>query len=71
VITVVIGWRFLFDFIGRRLKPRERPLLVGTSKCCDRARARDVRSPSQLGVEICRFVDSTRPASANRSSIRG
>ncbi len=40
-----------------RVAPRERLLLVGTSRRGHRARARAVRAPHELGVEIVGFVD--------------
>src|SRR4030095_13032035 len=31
VITVAVSWRFLFEILNRRVRPRERLLLVGTN----------------------------------------
>jgi sugar transferase (PEP-CTERM system associated) len=56
VVTVVIGWRFVFEWSNRRLVPRERLLLVGTSEGAVRL-ARELYRRSDLGVEIVGFID--------------
>ena len=42
VMLGVIGWRVVFEFLSRRVRPRERLLLVGTSEGA-------VRSPARAG----------------------
>jgi sugar transferase (PEP-CTERM system associated) len=57
VMTAVVGWRVLFDFVSRRVRPRERLLLVGTSAAAV-ALARELfERRHELGVEIVGFVD--------------
>jgi sugar transferase (PEP-CTERM system associated) len=57
VILVVIGWRLAFEWFISKVAPRERILLVGTSKgAVDLARELyEIRG--QIGVEIVGFVD--------------
>ncbi len=57
VIAVLSLWRFLFTWFGRRLKARERLLLVGTGKGAV-ALARELfERRHELGVEIVGFID--------------
>jgi sugar transferase (PEP-CTERM system associated) len=57
VITLVIGWRMAFEWLSRRVRPRERLLLVGTGPSAI-ALAREIfERRHQLGVEIVGFVD--------------
>ena len=57
VITLVIGWRVVFEWVSRRAGPRERLLLVGTSGGAI-ALAREMYDRRyELGVEIVGFVD--------------
>ncbi len=57
VMTVVISWRVVFEFLSRRVRPRERLLLVGTSPSAV-ALARELFDRRlELGVEIVGFVD--------------
>lgn len=57
VISFVTGWRFVFDWVARRMSPRERWLLVGTSTAAV-ALARELFERRQeLGVDIIGFVD--------------
>jgi sugar transferase (PEP-CTERM system associated) len=57
VITFVIGWRFAFEWVSRRVRPSERLLLVGTNTgAVELARELyDLRH--DLGVEIVGFID--------------
>jgi sugar transferase (PEP-CTERM system associated) len=58
VITLVLGWRLMFEWLSRRVRARERLLLVGTSAAAvDLAREMFVRR-HELGVEIIGFVDA-------------
>ena len=57
VISSIIGWRFLFDWMSRSVGPRERLLLVGTSDAAI-ALARELHDRRHdLGVEIVGFID--------------
>ena len=61
VITLVVAWRFAFEWMSHRVGPRERILLVGTSPATV-ALAREIYARRmQLGVAITGFVD-TDPA---------
>ena len=57
VITLVFGWRILFEWANRRVGPRERLLLVGTSDSAVKL-ARELHERRDLGVEIVGFVDA-------------
>lgn len=57
VVTLVIGWRIAFEWTTRRVRPRERLLVVGTNESAlDLARELFERR-HQLGVEIVGFID--------------
>ena len=56
VITLVLGWRIVFEFANRHVAPRERLLLVGTSEGAVRL-ARELFERRNLGVEIVGFID--------------
>ena len=57
VIGLVLGWRLAFEWTSRRVRARERLLLVGTSAAAvDLARELFDRR-HELGVEIVGFVD--------------
>ena len=57
VITLVIGWRITFEWASRRVRPRERLLLVGTDTAAVDL-AREIFSRRhELGVEIVGFID--------------
>ncbi len=57
VLALVIGWRVAFEWLSRRVAPRERLLLVGTRTAAV-ALAREMFERRQdLGVEIVGFVD--------------
>ena len=57
VVTLVVAWRLVFDWVGRRLGPRERLLLVGTNAAA-LALARELFERRQeLGVSIVGFID--------------
>jgi sugar transferase (PEP-CTERM system associated) len=56
-ISLVVGWRLVFTWLTKRVAPRERLLLVGTSAAAvDLARELFERR-QELGVEIVGFVD--------------
>jgi sugar transferase (PEP-CTERM system associated) len=58
VIPLIIGWRLFFDWIGRRVAPRERLLIVGSGNAAlDLARELHERR-IEFGVEIVGFVDA-------------
>lgn len=58
VMTLVAGWRLLFEWLSIQVAPRERLLLVGTSAGAV-ALARELyERRHELGVEIVGFVDS-------------
>jgi len=57
VISLVIGWRLLFEWVSRRVRPRERLLMVGTNSSAV-ALARELfERRYDFGVEIVGFVD--------------
>ena len=56
IISVLFGWRVLFEWTSRRVGPRERLLLVGTSDGAV-SLARELYQRIELGVEIVGFID--------------
>ena len=56
MVTTVLGWRIAFEWTNRHVAPRERLLLVGTSKGAVDL-ARELYERSDLGVEIVGFID--------------
>lgn len=60
VITLVVGWRLLFEWLGRRLAPQERLLLVGTSGAAVTLARELFARRQELGVDIVGFVDPDR-----------
>ena len=58
VISLVIGWRVTFEWLSRRVRPRERLLLVGTSPGAVALATELFQRRHELGVEIVGFVDS-------------
>jgi sugar transferase (PEP-CTERM system associated) len=56
MIALVIGWRLTFEWVNRRVGPRERIVLVGTNPACV-ALARELYERKELGVEIVGFID--------------
>ena len=60
IIVLVIGWRLVFDWAGRRVGPRERLLIVGTNAAA-LTLARELHARRhELGVAISGFVDPDR-----------
>jgi sugar transferase (PEP-CTERM system associated) len=60
VIVSVVTWRVSFEWFAKRVGPRERLLLVGTSPAA-LSLAGELRERQHLGVEVVGFVD-TDPA---------
>ena len=56
IVTLVFGWRLLFEWTMRRIGPRDRLLLVGTSEGAVRL-ARELHERRDLGVAIVGFID--------------
>jgi sugar transferase (PEP-CTERM system associated) len=56
-ITVLFGWRVMYEWTMRRVAPRERLLLVGTTEGAVRL-ARELYERRDLGVEIVGFIDA-------------
>jgi sugar transferase (PEP-CTERM system associated) len=56
IISVLLGWRVLFEWTSRQVGPRERLLLVGTSDAAV-SLARELYQRVELGVEIVGFID--------------
>jgi sugar transferase (PEP-CTERM system associated) len=56
-MTSVVGWRLVFEWISRRVAPRERLLIVGTSEAAVALSRELFDRRSELGVEIVGFVD--------------
>ena len=62
VMTVIIGWRVVFQWAAKRTGPRERLLLIGTNPAAIEL-ARELHDRREdLGVEICGFIDSDAAA---------
>jgi sugar transferase (PEP-CTERM system associated) len=57
VITFVVAWRIAFDWLCRRVGPRERLLLVGTGDGAVTLARELFERRNELGVEIVGFVD--------------
>lgn len=57
VIAAVIGWRVVFEWVSRRVRPRERLLLVGTNAPAVALAREMFERRYELGVEIVGFVD--------------
>jgi sugar transferase (PEP-CTERM system associated) len=56
VITLVFGWRVVFEWANRHVAPRERLLLVGTSEGAVKL-AKELYERRNLGVDIVGFID--------------
>jgi sugar transferase (PEP-CTERM system associated) len=57
VISLVVGWRLVFEWVSRQVGPRERLLLVGTSPVAIGLASELYAIRQELGVEIVGFVD--------------
>jgi len=57
VIVSLLVWRGLFEWFGRRLRPRERLLLVGTGSAAVNLAREMFARRQELGVEIVGFID--------------
>jgi len=57
VIIAIAGWRFAFEWLTRRVAPRERLLLVGTGPAAVTLARELFDRRQELGVEIVGFVD--------------
>jgi sugar transferase (PEP-CTERM system associated) len=57
VIALVIGWRVVFEWVSRRVRPRERLLLVGTTSSAVALARKMFERRYEFGVEIVGFVD--------------
>ena len=57
VILVLAVWRGIFEWFGRRLRPRERLLLVGTGAAAVSLAREMFDRRQELGVEIVGFID--------------
>jgi sugar transferase (PEP-CTERM system associated) len=57
LITTVLGWRIVFEWANRYVAPRERLLLVGTSKGAIDL-ARELYERVDLGADIVGFIDA-------------
>jgi sugar transferase (PEP-CTERM system associated) len=57
VLIGVAGWRLLFEWLTRRVAPRERLLIVGTSTAAIGLARELFDRRQELGVEIVGFVD--------------
>jgi sugar transferase (PEP-CTERM system associated) len=56
VISLVFGWRIVFEWANRHVAPREKLLLVGTSESAIKL-ARELYERRNLGVDIVGFID--------------
>jgi sugar transferase (PEP-CTERM system associated) len=57
VLVLVVGWRVVFEWLSRRVGPRERLLLVGTSAAALMLARELFERRQQLGVDIVGFID--------------
>jgi len=57
VLVLVVGWRLVFEWLSRRVGPRERLLLVGTNAAALTLARELFERRQQLGVEIVGFID--------------
>ena len=57
LVVLVPGWRVLFEWVSRNMRPRERLLLVGTSAATVELSRELFERRHELGVEIVGFVD--------------
>jgi sugar transferase (PEP-CTERM system associated) len=57
VVALVILWRVLFEWVMRRVRPRERLLLVGTGPAALTLARELFERRQEFGVEIVGFVD--------------
>ena len=57
VIALVIGWRIAFDWLSRRVRPRERLLIVGTSSAALKLARELFDRRHELGLQIVGFID--------------
>jgi FlaA1/EpsC-like NDP-sugar epimerase len=57
ITAVVVGWRMIYTWFARRVAPRERLLLVGTSASAV-ALAKELHRREDFGVQIVGFVDA-------------
>jgi sugar transferase (PEP-CTERM system associated) len=57
VVSLLLAWRFLFAWITKRVRPRERLLLVGTNTASVELARELFEQRQELGVEIVGFVD--------------
>ena len=58
LVIVIPGWRLLFEWLSRNMRPRERLLLVGTGAAAVDLSREMFDRRHELGVEIVGFVDS-------------
>jgi sugar transferase (PEP-CTERM system associated) len=56
LVTTILGWRIAFEWANRHVAPRERLLLVGTTKGAVDL-AQELYDRSDLGAEIVGFID--------------
>jgi sugar transferase (PEP-CTERM system associated) len=57
MITTIAGWRLGFEWVTRRMAPRERLLLVGTTDAAITLARELFQRRHELGVDIVGFVD--------------
>src|SRR5262249_19554921 len=68
IIAFVNGWRVAFEWLSRRMRPRERLLLVGTGSTAIAFSREMFGRRHDLGVEIVGFVD-TEPSRAQADAF--
>jgi sugar transferase (PEP-CTERM system associated) len=56
IVTLLFGWRIVFEWTTRQVGPRERILLVGTTEGAVTL-ARELHARRELGIEIVGFID--------------
>jgi sugar transferase (PEP-CTERM system associated) len=58
VISLIVGWRVAFEWLTRKLGPRERLLLVGTNVSAVKLAREIFERRHELGIEIVGFIDA-------------
>ena len=56
IVTLVFGWRIVYEWTSRHVAPQERLLVVGTNEAAARL-GRELHRRADLGAEIVGFID--------------
>ena len=58
VVTLIVGWRLLFEWLSSRVGPAARQLIVGTSSAAIELARELYERRHSLGVELVGFIDA-------------